>query len=467
MRFRLPTSLPPFLVFLLAAAVLRAIEAPIRDPNTPKPGSIDAFLQETESFLHETEKPFSWLQWGADLRLREEYYNNAATLNGSVPNHEYNYRRYRSRVYESIHPLDNVSLSARATWEWREYTKPDSRSNDINLDEVIIDSLNLKWGEAGGLPLTFTVGRQDMRLGSGWLFMEGTPLDGSRTFFFDGARATWAQKDWSTLFDAVYLQQSAYGTDVISPFNDQHRALIEQDERGAILYASNRSFKDTEIDGWFAYKHARRVLQNGDNADIYVPGLRVARNFSEAWRAETELAPEFGDKNGRTLEAFGAVSSVSCRFRDPMQNVARLTYEYLSGDQTGSKGTNEAFDPLWGRWPMWTDLLGFTYARETRAQEITNLHRVGPGWSFVPCKHAEIQANYFLLFADENTRGGQPGFSADGRCRGQFVSAFLKFFFTDHLTGQFQAEFFMPGNYYSSAMSDAATFFRYEMALKW
>lgn len=456
-----------FLAFLAAAGVATAAEQPIRDPNAPKPGSIEAFLKETESFIHETEKPCSWFQWGADLRLRAEYYNNAATLNGSVRDHEYNYRRYRSRLYETLKPLEGVYVNARATWEWREYSKPDWRKDHINLDEVIIDNLNLKWTDVADLPLTVTVGRQDMRLGSGWLFMEGTPLDGSRTFFFDGGRATWAQKDWNTLFDAVYLQQTAYGTRFIAPFDTEHRALIEQNERGAILYASNRSIKGTEIDAWFAWKNARRVLSNGDNADLYVPGLRVARDFSEAWRAETEAAPELGYKNGRDFSAFGAVSSVSYRFRDAHQNVLRVTYEYLSGDQPDSKGTNEAFDPLWGRWPMWTDLLGFTYAKESRVQEITNLHRVGPGWTIVPCNHAEFQANYFVLFADENTRAGQPGFSQDGRCRGQFVSAFLKLFFTDHITGQIQAEFFMPGNYYSPSMSDAATFFRYELALKW
>ncbi len=42
----------------------------------------------------------------------------------------------------------------------------------------------------GGMPLTATVGRQDIIEGVGWLVMDGTPLDGSRTVYFDAARFT-------------------------------------------------------------------------------------------------------------------------------------------------------------------------------------------------------------------------------------------------------------------------------------
>ena len=41
-----------------------------------------------------------------------------------------------------------------------------------------------------GVPLDFKIGRQDLFLGNGWLVGDGTPLDGSRTFYFDAIRAT-------------------------------------------------------------------------------------------------------------------------------------------------------------------------------------------------------------------------------------------------------------------------------------
>ena len=82
-------------------------------------------------------------------------------------------------------------------------------------------------------------------------------------------------------------------------------------------------------------------------------------------------------------------------------------YEYLSGDDP-STDTNEAFDPLWARWPQWSENYVYTYAMETRIAETTNLHRVYGGWEFNPTKKTEICTFYNLLFADENTRKDSP-----------------------------------------------------------
>ncbi len=59
------------------------------------------------------------------------------------------------------------------------------------------------------LPATVTVGRQDIFLGDGWLVGDGTPNDGSFTFFLDAARLTVDLKDQHTTIDAIGLIQYA------------------------------------------------------------------------------------------------------------------------------------------------------------------------------------------------------------------------------------------------------------------
>ncbi len=431
---------------------------PNPDGTLPPPDSL-------EWFIHATKRPFSWYDWGADLRLRNEYCNNATTLNSHATDPEANYQRYRTRVWSNLHPVPTLEFNSRLTWEWRDYQIPAWR-RDITMDEALFDTLNLKWSQILDQPLTLTVGRQDIMLGNGWLIMDGTPLDGSRTFCFDAVRLTWEWKDLQTQVDAIGIAQQAAEDHWIAPFNNQHRDFTEQNERGAILYVSNKSLPATQVDGFMIYKGDRKVLANGDNADIYAPGARVAGVPGRNWKYESEFAPEFGRKNGRTLRAFGSTSSATWMLKDPLNNSFRVGYEYLSGDDPGSS-TNEAFDPLWGRWPLWSDLLSTAYTKETRFQEITNLHRPSVGWSITPWKPVNFSVNYALLFADENTRGGQTGFSKEGRQRGQFLSTLLRYRFTEHLSSLVQAELFFPGDYYSPAMSDSALFLRYELVLRW
>jgi len=45
--------------------------------------------------------------------------------------------------------------------------------------------------------------------------------------------------------------------------------LTEQNEQGVILYLSNKSVENVQIDGYFIYKRDAKELANGDNADIY------------------------------------------------------------------------------------------------------------------------------------------------------------------------------------------------------
>ena len=51
----------------------------------------------------------------------------------------------------------------------------------FNPDEALFDWFNVNMRNLGGLPLTATIGRQDMIFGVGWLVLDASPLDGSRT----------------------------------------------------------------------------------------------------------------------------------------------------------------------------------------------------------------------------------------------------------------------------------------------
>lgn len=465
--------------FYLAAPAIAQTATMATAPATTAPAAAAPATQPVdpvEQWIQKTKKPVSWFQWGADLRLRDEFLENNKTLDKHDPNHEVNYGRFRTRAWATISPTKDIDVNTRVAWEFRTYSAPKGPLREVDLGDAIVDNLNVQWRNFLNLPLTMTIGRQDItNLGNGWLIFEGTPLDGSRTIFFDAVRGTWEIKDAKTTVDAIYLNDGARENRLIEPFNYHNhdpRYLAEQNEQGAILWVANKSIKNTEIDGFFIYKNDQRPDKDefpptGETGEIYTFGARAAGDIDEHWKYRGEIAPQFGHKNGQSLAALGANTRLSYFVNDKLNNNFRMIYEFLSGDDPSTKSTNEGFDPLWGRYPQFSEILANTVAMETgRPAFWTNMHRFGPGWSFNPTKKMEVLTDYYLLFADENIPD-RAEFSENGLFRGQLLSFLVKYTFNQHVKTHFIAEVFGPGNFYSKANNDTAVFLRYEIYLTW
>ena len=177
-----------------------------------------------EQFAKDVKNPAPWLTWGGDLRLRNEYFNNALALNEGAARHEQDYFRFRERLWLSITPVTNLSVNTRLASEQREWMKPSfvkQYGYREGLEEryVILDNANVKWNNAFDLPLSVTAGRQDIQLGdplNWWLVCDGTPYDGSWTMFLDSIRASYDAKDIKTKFDLIYIYQNALPDEWVS-----------------------------------------------------------------------------------------------------------------------------------------------------------------------------------------------------------------------------------------------------------
>ena len=438
-----------------------------------------------KSVLDQIKQPTDWFKWGADERLRIEYFDNAISLNEQAPGHEYDFFRYRTRLWANISPISEFQVYTRLMWEGRHWQNPVRDNGDIvavtkpewDNAQGVVDNLYAKLTLAP-FNTTVTIGRQDIILGDGWLVLEGTPLDGSTSIYFDAVRSSTALKDIQTTVDMIYINQYASPDFWLPTINDTDRAQIENNERGAILWITNKSIKNLELDPYFIYKHDEAVKaigrgKGGDNADIYTFGLRAVAQFNDNLRGRIEAAGQFGEKNGTSLGAFGLNSRLTYLFNDPLKNELRLNFEYLSGDsRRGVNNEDRAFDPLWGRWPQFSELYVYSYASETRIANTTNLMRIGPAYSVHPTSNTEIELDYNALFANQNTLAGQaaayphgPMFSNGGNFRGHLFSAIFRYKINDNLSGHLWAEYLVPGNYYTDASRDNAVFLRAEMVL--
>jgi len=401
--------------------------------------------------------PLDWFTWGADSRLRQEYVGNAFLLNTDPPGHTWDFGRYRFRIWDTIAPSPALEINTRLAWESRYWEEPESKGH-WDPKDVFFDALNVKLKLGDDVPVTVTAGRQDIFLNDGWLVLEGTPLYGSTATYFDAVRTTVDLKSLKSSADLIFLQDQAHADGFLQTIGNQGENPIEQNERGAIMDLSTKCIPDTQLDGYFIYKHDDREAVNGDQGDIYTFGGRAAHSFDEHWKARLESAYEFGQRNnpaefgtnvGDNLSAWGLTSRLTYAANDSIKDQLYLGYEYLSGQDPNSK-TNTQFDPLWGRWPQWSEYYIYTYAAETRVAEITNLHRVTLGWQADPTTALNLGATYSALFSATEPLAGTPGFGT-GDFRGHLFTAVANYKLTSWASAQILGECFLPGNYYASS----------------
>ena len=459
-------------VLLLAGLAVVAAQAQTSGATAVAP---PAAAQATDSFHN----PAPWLEMGADIRWRWVYGWNIDTVRDrSEALSEWHFTRNRFRWWTKSKLDEDIAFNTRMTWEFRTWENPERKPQHVDFDEVLFDNFNLSLKNMFDLPLTGVFGRQDIMLGKGWLVMDATPLDGSRTFFFDAARFTYDWQETNTKIDMIYIDMAAQSDRWLKPFNDRDRLFTEQDEHGAILYLTNKSIPNTQIEGYFMYRNDNPVdsveISSAVNpvnpawikkARLYTFGGALDGKIDENWRYRAEGAYQFGEKSSpgdttydlHDLRAFGTKDQLDYDFNDERKNNLHAGYEFLTGDKQGTDDI-EAFDPLWGEWPQWSEMYVYTYSLEGAIGETTNLQRIWFGHQFNICPKAQLSTDYHLLYADESVSGSR--FSNDGSFRGHLLTAWLRWTFNKNLKGHLLAEYLWPGGFYADNNRDDAYFLR-------
>ena len=452
-----PGNLPrPFRPAILALTLLIAPTAWASEEECPPACGLCA-LKKTANAL------VPGITWGADLRLRSEYLDDA-TLEDEGDNAEVWRQRFRARVWATAKPTDALTFATRLTTEPWYFSQPDSKDEQFIRNEALFDQLYVDWKGNLVVPAEVRIGRQDIRLGDGWLVRRGTPLDSSRTNFFDAVKGTLTLDDHHSDIELVYLRNHSNSSWLARPFNDDDLDLSEQDATGVIVYGRQRRWADIELDSYFIFKHNDRVLSKGSDADIYTFGTRAAGRLHARWTYTAEFAPQFGYKDETNLDAFGGRALFSYALEDTWQSSLRLGYEYRSGDDD----PNGAFDILWGRnGDNLANIFGSLGSLEGQPCHPSNFHSLRVGWTGQPTDALCLACDYYPMFRDKNPYAGTTGFSDDGRFRGHLVTGSVNYRISRHARTHVLSETFFPGSYYAAPLDQTATFLRWEVMLVW
>jgi len=407
-----------------------------------------------------------WLatRWGGDVRLRQEAFDDipikaaepAVTRGGRN-----DYFRIRTRLNGGLDFGERVSLDARLANEFR--VRDCGAESYEWPDELIVDRLALTLRGLAGGTADLALGRQDVVLGSGRLFAEGTAKDGSRTSFFDGARLTVRAGEKRTLdvfgFHGRCENELAVG--------NEHRDMTGlaggwngMDETTAGAFWEDRSIAGL---GWGAYyvwlRDSSWKTKDGERVpkeDIHTVGARLMPEFGGGVSAELEGALQFGgDGDGR--RAGFAVGGVKWTGKDGAWVGANGLF--LSGDDAGTE-RREDFNVLFGRYPWISELLLYGFD----ADGVGTWHNLAQAWVEAGVRFGDggghrLKAAVGPVYAPE--RDGAGG----GRGRGWLGSAFYSFPVAKGkwgaLTGHLFGEVFEPGDYYVSGKT--AYFARWQL----
>ncbi len=396
--------------------------------------------------------------WGFDERIRDTFTDNMLDTD-SAKDDEMNYMRFRTRLWAGYDLGNGVSVNGRLANEFRNYFKPD---RDFTLHELVVDQLYMEMKGTLTPKLTLKIGRQDMLFGEGFVMLDGNPLDGSRTIYFNAIRATY-EIPKGTL-DAFVIANPSKDRflPVLHDEYTPHQGLIEQQERAAGVYLTRQIQKS--LKGEF-YHITKREQQRAafPGSTIHTTGTRFSGQAKTLFRYSGELAMQSGTYGKQDRSGVGGY--VEARKDLPFYPAASVMFNYtrLSGDNPAT-ADNEGWDPVFSRWPKWSELYIYTLASESRAAYWTNLNMVSGGFNVKLNPTTDLDFIYRYM---KSIKPGpaKPLINPKGNSRGDMWLTKVNFRFNKYLTGHFLAELLKPGDFYVG--NNSLTYFiRTELMIK-
>jgi hypothetical protein len=297
--------------------------------------------------------------------------------------------------------------------------------------------------------------------------MDGGPLDGSRAIYFNAIRLDWTINPVHRL-TGFYCNQTEID-ELLPVIQDQEQALIEQPEEGIGLYYVG-SLYDTQIDAYYIRKNVDSNEVIAIQSSINTFGARLHYSVGRSLDFVGEGAHQFGKRNDLDRSAWGGYGYLELkpawpqpRFFLPHSVVGGIIY--LSGDDPTTRRW-EDWDPLFARWPKWSESYIYTQIKEDQVAYWTNLLAFYGQLRLHLSAGADLLLDYYHLRAPERAEADSDFPGGQGLVRGNLFIGKLSFRFDEHWSGHILWEGMAPGDYYFDS-ADSYSWLRTEMMYTW
>ncbi|HXK59999.1 MAG TPA: alginate export family protein [Acidobacteriota bacterium] len=413
-----------------------------------KPVSLLFFFLLTGGFLFgqsEADKKGK-ITWGFDERIRWKAGDNFVDVDESVDD-SWGLARIRTRGWLGLPISESAKFHLRMTNEFRKYFYPEGEKYDFRVNEFVFDNAYLELNPRKDL--TLRIGRQDMFIGEGLVIMDGSPLDGSRTYYFNAVRATW--RGAKTTVDGFAISNTARDRYLPVLNRNLTQNTVERDEQGAGIYVTRQLTNSLKGEFYDVFKR-EEAAGALPLSRLNTTGLRLTGSFKGGIQHAAEFAVQLGDYGANSRRGYGGYVD----FRKSLPSLPRLTlqlnYTHLSGDDPDTADC-EGWNPIFSRWPKWSELYIYTQVQEGRGPAYwTNIGMLSPGLNWKFSDRVNLDLVYRLMFAPEaRIVAGQKL----GHRRGNLMIAKLNFRVNRHFVGHLLAETLDPGDFYPDSRSFA------------
>jgi len=420
----------------------------------------------------------SSFKWGFRERIRNTYLNNLFTFDDTKDD-ETDMIRVRTNLWGKYTLNSHLSFFLQLTNEFRPYLI-DPKDRDFTFDEIIIDNLYFDWTSGGENPISLRVGRQNLIYGEGFILLEGAPWDGSRAIYHDAIKLS--IKRGSTTIDFLGISNTREeerlpvirgeklsngelkGQPKDQPMNDGL-------EQALGVYAIHKCQTGARLDAYYIFKTEDPdpiipVSPITDQLKLNTLGGRLAKPLNERFSLTTEWAYQFGTQGDFNQRSFGGYAYLSYLLQKQSKGAITGGLIYLSGDDPDTKD-NEGWNPLFSRWPKWSELYIYSQIIETidGAKKVafwTNTFSPYIKYAVNLSKMINFSATYYHLNA---IHGRYIGDHLSGTTRGDEIQLLFKFNINKFLTAHFLYDRFFPGDFYDGPR-DSGSFIRGEVMYK-
>ncbi len=374
-------------------------------------------------------------------RFRFEAWDNAINLDDAADD-GFAYTRNRTTLGLSWKAAKNLEVLGKVTNEFRVFLAPKSQPFDWN--EIFFDNLYVKWTIPGRLPFTITAGRQDLNFGEGFVIADGTPGDGSRSYYFNALRVDVGLAKGHTLTAFAHATET---TDKYLPvINEVPRPLAEQPERALAFYYAG-AFGQAKVDAYAVLKstEATDLLPAATGTNTF--GVRAVIPLTKPLALTTEAAFQTGSFGDAGRSAYGAIAHLDYDLAGtlPFLKAFVLGGILLSGDDPETAGM-EGWDPIFSRWPKWSESYIYTLTRESRPSYWSNLSSLYAQLAFDLGARSDGHVMVMPMGAGYARPGEFPG--GTGLDRGTLYRARLNYKISKFMSGRVIWEHFDPGSFY-------------------
>jgi len=430
-------------------------------------------------------------KYGAVERARNEYWKNWKDMDNGQQDTR-NFFRFKTSLWGQMEHEKDMVLYVKLTNECRAHTYfegtsasyPDKtaskKSYHFDINEVVFDNLYADIKGFLDMPLDLRLGRQDFlgTYGEGFLIMDGTPQDGSRTFYFNAAKASWhidSERDLDFLYinnprDEEFLPViNEYKLPSASnPSLDKIPTLLNTtDEEAGAIYFKDRSRKDKYLEAYYIYKTEAQegggTGYQSQAGEINALGVFTKCNMAP-FTVRKQATVQFGKYGTNNRYGYGGYAFVDREFKDA-QFSPRLSAgaAYLSGDKKSSS-RNEGWDPMFSKWPWISELYVLSMAGETGVVGYwTNLQVYRMELALNTTKKTKLSLYYNYLRANAQVAANSI-FSGTSRERGHLPQIKFDYKINDNITTYFLGEYLQPGDFYKD--NDPGIFLRTELQIK-